>query len=66
MYVYIYACRKRRDSSERYITFLAELTQDIVSKGIYTNKGLKTLFKSHMEQNKELNPVRKLFILGYL
>ncbi|CAL8091269.1 unnamed protein product [Orchesella dallaii] len=45
----------KRDSSERYITFLAEVTQDIVSKGIYTNKGLKNLFKSHMDQNKELN-----------
>ncbi|ODM93871.1 Spermatogenesis-associated protein 7 [Orchesella cincta] len=46
---------RKQQSSERYITFLAEVTQDIVSKGIYTNKGLKNLFKSHMDQNKELN-----------
>lgn len=50
--------RRKRDAKDKYITFLTELTNDVVRKGIYTNKGLKALFKSHTEQNKQLNPVR--------
>lgn len=45
---------------ERYLGFLTEVTEDIVARGIYTNKGLKGLFQEHLHKKHKslrLEPV---------
>uniref|UniRef100_A0A1B6DTL4 Spermatogenesis-associated protein 7 n=1 Tax=Clastoptera arizonana TaxID=38151 RepID=A0A1B6DTL4_9HEMI len=43
-------CRNRDDSL--YVKFLREITDDILRKGVFTNKALKQIFQDHIKLNK--------------
>jgi hypothetical protein len=51
---------------EKYYHFLTKVTDDIVTRGIYTNKGIKTVFKSHLMKNANLEMDKMLSLLERL
>ncbi|OXA42654.1 uncharacterized protein LOC110859391 isoform X2 [Folsomia candida] len=58
--------KSRLTTDDKYLNFLTEVTDDIVTRGIYTNKGLKMLFKDHAERHRELNVDRMTELLDKL
>ncbi|KAI5741621.1 hypothetical protein M8J76_015472 [Diaphorina citri] len=42
---------KRRNEDALYVKFLRDITDDVLSKGVYTNKGLKIVFQKHINDN---------------
>jgi len=54
------------EEDPKYIVFLTQVTDDIVQRGVYTNKGLKQLFHAHMEKHKhELDVVSYAFDFSF-
>uniref|UniRef100_A0A8D9A1S9 Uncharacterized protein n=1 Tax=Cacopsylla melanoneura TaxID=428564 RepID=A0A8D9A1S9_9HEMI len=41
----------RRNEDALYVKFLRDITDDILNKGVYTNKGLKLVFQKHINDN---------------
>ncbi|CAG7638689.1 unnamed protein product [Allacma fusca] len=60
--------REKKDllAEEKYYHFLTKVTDDIVSRGIYTNKGIKSIFKSHLMKNSNLEMDKMLSLLERL
>lgn len=36
-----------------YIKFVRDITEEVLEKGIFTNKALKKIFQNHIEVNKQ-------------
>ena len=49
----------RRDDDAAYVHFVHNITEDVLARGIYSDRGLRQLFERHMSNNEgNLNMVR--------
>ncbi|XP_054257800.1 spermatogenesis-associated protein 7 homolog [Macrosteles quadrilineatus] len=43
-----------------YIKFVRDITEEVLEKGIFTNKALKKIFQNHVEVNKQFLDMRRM------
>ncbi|XP_075223506.1 uncharacterized protein LOC142325522 [Lycorma delicatula] len=59
IYPSTWTAQKRYDD-DQYITFLRSITDEVLRKGIYTNKALKKVFQEHIQKNIHKLDVKRM------
>ncbi|ELT94082.1 hypothetical protein CAPTEDRAFT_214055 [Capitella teleta] len=49
-----------REEEIKYLDFISDVTNDVLDRGIFTNRALKTVFESHLDKHKRELKVSKM------